>query len=42
MQLQTKIDLETKYRLIFRQNKITKQDIKTANKILTELKSIKL
>lgn len=41
MQLQTKIDLETKYRFIFRQNKITKADIKTANKILIQLKNIK-
>lgn len=41
MKLQLKIDLETKYRSIFRQNKITKKDIKTANKILEQLKKIK-
>lgn len=41
MKLQTKIDLETKYREIFRQNKISNEDIKKANKILSKLKVIK-
>lgn len=40
MTLQYKIDLETKFREIYRQDRISNKDVKKANQIIKKLKKI--